>query len=113
MSTEALHDLPQWRAAIARHPVALLFKHSPICPISARALTQWERFVSSHPEVPTLFVDVIADRAVARGLAQECGVPHQSPQAILFRDGSPAWDASHDDIRVESLANALKSALAG
>jgi bacillithiol system protein YtxJ len=104
---ESLHDLGAFRAALGRHPAVMLFKHSPICPVSARAHAEWEDFLAAGPGVPTLFVDVIADRAVARALAQECGVAHQSPQAILFRDGRPAWHASHGDITAESLAAAV------
>jgi bacillithiol system protein YtxJ len=107
MTTESLHSLPMYAALLAREPLVMLFKHSPICPISATALGEWQRFVAAHPDVPTAFVDVIADRAVARGLATESGVPHQSPQAILFRKGRPAWHASHGDITAESLAAAL------
>lgn len=88
----------------------MLFKHSPICPISAKALTEWDRFLKLRPALPTLFVDVIADRAVARGLAQECGVAHQSPQVILFKDGRPAWNASHDAITAEALEAASRVA---
>jgi bacillithiol system protein YtxJ len=101
-----LHDLAAWRDAVARLPAVMLFKHSPICPVSARAHGEWERFLAGGPAVPALFVDVIADRAVARGLAEECGVPHQSPQAILFRGGRPVWHASHGAITAESLAQA-------
>jgi len=108
MTTESLHTLETWRTAIAREPLLMLFKHSPICPVSARALRQWQRFLATHPEVPTAFVDVIADRAVARGLSEESGVPHQSPQAILFRAGKAAWNADHDDITAESLAAAAR-----
>ena len=53
-----------------------------------------------------LFVDVIADRPLARGLAADVGVPHQSPQAILFVDGRPVWDRSHGSITAEALAEA-------
>jgi bacillithiol system protein YtxJ len=106
MTPETLHDLPAWRAAIARHPLVMLFKHSPICPVSAAALREWEAFCQACPALPKLFVDVIAERAVARGLADECGVPHQSPQAILFRGGRPAWDASHGAITAGSLRRA-------
>jgi bacillithiol system protein YtxJ len=104
---ERLHDLQAWRDAIARHGTILCFKHSPICPVSAEAHGEWKRFVAAHPEVPTLFVDVIADRPVARGLSEECGVPHASPQAILFRDGRAVWNASHGAITAESLARAV------
>jgi bacillithiol system protein YtxJ len=88
----------------------MLFKHSPICPISAKALSEWERFVQRRPELPTLFVDVIADRGVARGLSEECGVAHQSPQVILFKEGRPIWNASHDAITAEALEAASRVA---
>jgi bacillithiol system protein YtxJ len=106
MTHETLHDLPAWRAAIARHPALMLFKHSPVCPVSTAALREWEAFCRACPDLPKLFVDAIADRAVARGLAEECGVRHQSPQAILFRGGRPAWDASHGGITAEALRRA-------
>lgn len=99
-------SLEGWEAALAAHPRVLLFKHSPICPVSAAAREQWQRFLDDRPDLPALFVDVIADKPVARGLAQACGVPHASPQAILFESGRPAWDASHGAITVESLAAA-------
>jgi bacillithiol system protein YtxJ len=110
MSNETLHDLEAFAAALARRPKLILFKHSPICPISTRALSEWDAFRRAQPDVPTLSVDVIADRAVARGLAQACGVPHQSPQAIVFRDGRAVWDASHDAITAASLAEAWAAA---
>ncbi|MHC5211620.1 MAG: bacillithiol system redox-active protein YtxJ [Planctomycetota bacterium] len=106
MSNETLHDLEAFHAALGRTSKLVLFKHSPICPISDRAHREWQAFRRQHPDVPTLFVDVISDRFVARGLGRACGVPHQSPQAILFRDGAPVWDASHDAITTESLAEA-------
>jgi bacillithiol system protein YtxJ len=87
----------------------MCFKHSFACPISAAAHAEWLRFTAAHPELPTLFVDVIADRAVARGLANECGVPHASPQAILFRNGRAVWNASHGAITAEALARAIAS----
>ena len=71
--------------------------------MSAAAHREWEAFRVARPDVPTLIVDVIADRSVARGLGEACGVKHQSPQAILFRDGRPTWDASHGGITAESL----------
>jgi bacillithiol system protein YtxJ len=108
MAMQSIHDLAAWRAALQQHAKVMLFKHSPICPTSAAALREWRAFTAVHPDLPTLFVDVIADRAVARGLAAECGVEHASPQAILFRNGRPAWHASHGAITAASLAHAAK-----
>ncbi len=97
-----LHDLAAFAQGL-QQPRVLLFKHSPSCPISAAALAHYEVFRRELPDVPTMFVDVIADRAVARGIAEACGVRHESPQAILFELGKPVWHASHHAITVGSL----------
>ena len=106
MSDTILHTMDQYHAALAAHPRVLLFKHSPICPTSATAHREWVDFASRYPDVPRLFVDVIGARPVARGLAEASGIPHQSPQAILFEDGVPVWHASHWHITFESLVTA-------
>jgi bacillithiol system protein YtxJ len=98
-----LHDLAAFDRALATHPRVLLFKHSPTCPISADARDAYEAFRANLPDAPTLFVDVVADRPVARGIAERCGVRHESPQAILFELGQPVWHASHDAITVDAL----------
>jgi bacillithiol system protein YtxJ len=102
MAELVLHDLDTFAAQL-RQPRVLLFKHSPVCPISADAHAQYESFRRELPDVPTMFVDVIADRATARGIADRCGVKHESPQAILFEAGRPVWHASHHAITTASL----------
>jgi bacillithiol system protein YtxJ len=87
-------------------PRYLLFKHSPTCPISAGAFREYERFAAEHPDVPTGWIQVVAERALARAVAERTGVRHESPQAILLAAGSAEWDASHGAITVESLAEA-------
>ncbi len=110
MSTEMIHDLDAFQSALEQHPRVLLFKHSPICPVSSHAKREWDAFLGSHPDVPTLFVDVVGDRPVARELAGLVGVVHQSPQAILFVDGQATWDRSHHEITVDSLTAAWQGA---
>jgi bacillithiol system protein YtxJ len=102
MATTVLHDLGAYDRALAQ-PRVLLFKHSPVCPVSAAAKLAFDRFTQELPDVPALFVDVIADRAVARGIADHCGVRHESPQAILFENAAPVWSASHDAITLGAL----------
>jgi bacillithiol system protein YtxJ len=97
-----LHDLATYDRAL-QQPRVLLFKHSPVCPISAEAKAGYEKFARELPDAPTLFVDVIADRAVARGIAERCGVKHESPQAILFERGQAVWHAAHDAITAAAL----------
>ncbi len=105
MAPTELHDLATWERALAAG-LCLLFKHSPTCPVSAQAKAHWDRFVAEMPDVPALFVDVIAERALARGIAERCGVRHESPQAILFEAGKAAWHASHAAITLGALHGA-------
>ena len=106
MAQTILHNLDEFARAIRAHPRIFLFKHSPVCPVSAAALVEWQAFGTAARSVPTLFVDVIADRPTARGIAGACGVQHESPQAILFADGAAVWHASHDAITTAALQQA-------
>ena len=110
MSETVLHSLIDYQRAIVAAPRVLLFKHSPVCPISAVARVEYDAFCVAQPEAVTLFVDVIDDRPVARGLAELCCVEHQSPQAILFLHGKPCWHASHQAITVAELTKAWRQA---
>jgi thioredoxin 1 len=98
-------------AAVA--PLVLLYKHSPSCGVSATARRDVERFADAHPDVPVVEVDVIRDRGLSRQLAEELRVRHESPQAILLRDGAVAWHGSHWDVRRDVLAGAVASARTG
>lgn len=43
-------------------------------------------------------VDVIGEKPLARGLTAELGVPHQSPQALVFLHGELRAHASHGEL---------------
>ena len=85
-------------------PRFLLFKHSLVCPISAAAFSEYRRFVASHPDVPTGWIDVIGQRPLARGISERTGIRHESPQAMWFVGGKVTWTASHAGINATSLA---------
>jgi len=84
----------------------LLFKHSRTCPISAAAFKTYEAFCAAHPDVPTGWLDVRAQRAEAQWVAERTGVTHASPQALLLRAGAVAWHANHWNIDADALAKA-------
>ncbi|MCZ6598145.1 MAG: bacillithiol system redox-active protein YtxJ [Planctomycetota bacterium] len=88
-------------------PSFLLLKHSPICPISARAFEEYRAFVAEHPDVPTAWLDVIGQRPLSRAVEARTGIGHESPQALWIRDGAVAWSASHEGITRASLAELL------
>ena len=89
-------------AALAA-PRFLLFKHSHRCGISTRAFRTYEIFCESHTDVPTGWLDVVAQRDWSLRVAERTGVGHQSPQAIWIRRGAVAWHASHTRITREAL----------
>ena len=84
----------------------LVFKHSLICPVSAAAFREYQAFVAEHPDVQTAWIDVIGERPWSQRVATATGVRHESPQALLIRDGRVAWHASHGAVTQRALATA-------
>jgi hypothetical protein len=72
-------------ATVLAEPLAVVYKHSPICPSSGMAYE-------------------VADRV---------GVVHASPQAIILRAGVAAWHGSHFDLRADTMARRLESIKTG
>ena len=88
----------------------LLFKHSLICPISARAFREYTAFLAGDPQVPTGWIDVIGQRPWSQRVEAETGLAHASPQALLLHGGQVIWHASHGGITKDSLATAIGGA---
>ena len=114
-----LKDIDAWQAlwdalAAPDAEARLVFKRSPTCSLSRAAEDAFERFVSAKPDGgPDRYcrVDVIAQRDVARKIAEDTGVRHESPQALLLGPGRRVvWHASHRAIHEASLAEAVKRA---
>jgi bacillithiol system protein YtxJ len=108
MTTESLSDTAELERRLASGTL-LLFKHSPICPVSARAKTELERFLAARPEVPSALVDVLVARPLSQLVAARSGVRHESPQALLFVDGACVWNASHGAITRAALERAWQA----
>ena len=83
----------------------LLFKHSSTCPISARAYREM-REVNS----PVSIVVVQQSRELSREVAARTGVPHESPQALVLRNGRAVWSASHFEVTADAVEQALRNA---
>ena len=96
--------------ARSRETPVLFFKHSLTCPISGAAFREYQRFLDERPEddgaVYTL-IEIQNARDVSTEVAQRTGVRHESPQALLMRDGEVTWHASHWSIRADALAEAV------
>ena len=84
------------------HPV-LLFKHSVTCGISASVFRE-----VAEVETPINLVVVQDDREISNEIARRTGIRHESPQAIIIKDGEVVYHASHFDITSGDLAERLQ-----
>lgn len=91
-------------------PLALVYKHSNRCPISAAAMQEVQQLLEERPDAPVWIVEVNTQRALSREVAERTGVTHESPQAILLSNGDVVYDASHFDVRADALARELDAA---
>jgi len=86
----------------------ILFKHSTTCPISERAWQEVRAFIQeSSDEVQVVMIKVIESRPVSNHAADELGVKHQSPQALLISDRKVLWHASHQSVTLDNIKKAL------
>lgn len=83
----------------------LIFKHSTRCSISSSALNRLERSwqQAEMENVKTYFLDLIQFRNVSNQIAEEFGVPHQSPQVIVIDQAKAIYDNSHMGIAYDAL----------
>jgi len=94
-------------ATALAEPLAVVYKHSPICPTSGLAYEEIRSLRRLQQDVPVYLVDVIHSRPLSRYIAERLGVVHASPQAIILRSGVPAWHGSHFDLRADTMARQL------
>ncbi|HXG92859.1 MAG TPA: bacillithiol system redox-active protein YtxJ [Blastocatellia bacterium] len=90
----------------------LLFKHSTTCPISGRAFRKLQEHIElANGGVGYNLVIVQTARAVSNEVADRLGIRHESPQAILIRNGREVWNASHFDITADAIEEAIRGAM--
>ena len=99
-------DLEQLLERSKTDPV-LIFKHSTQCSISDQAYDEFTRFAGMAGDLNCGLVLVIENRDLSNAIASRLGVRHESPQAIVVRDGKPEWNASHWSITAEALNKAI------
>ncbi len=110
MNLTPVSDLAELESAIAEsneRPV-LLFKHSRACGLSHEALDELRAHASRHcGRTAYRMITVQSHRRVSDEAARRLGVRHETPQAILLRDGRPVWKASHFGITADRLDHAV------
>jgi bacillithiol system protein YtxJ len=106
-----IDELDQTLADSHERPV-LLFKHSYTCGVSAEALDELRSHLkeSGSAEVQYAMVTVQTHREVCHTITKRLGVRHETPQAILVRDGRAIWSASHFRVNAAEIQKALATA---
>jgi bacillithiol system protein YtxJ len=108
-----LSDIAGLEAALAesRERPVVIFKHSRTCGVSCEALEALHSHLESGAGGASYkVITVQSHRQVADEVTTRLGIRHETPQAILLRDGEPVWSASHFRITARQLQAALGDA---
>lgn len=92
-----ISQLAQLNEESGQTPVGI-FKHSTRCSISATALDRLERNWSKAQDteaVSMYYLDLLAHRDISNAIAEKYGIPHESPQFILLKNGEAVYHESH------------------
>jgi bacillithiol system protein YtxJ len=108
LDLEKEQDLEDLLERSKTNPV-IIFKHSTQCGISTQAYEEFIDFAEGADGLICGVVRVIENRKLSNAIAERFNVRHQSPQALLIKDGRPIWHASHWSINPDSLSEALTS----
>lgn len=108
MNWKPLTSVAQLEAIInteSQTATILLFKHSTTCSISNTALNRLERnWQDTDSEMITpYYLDLLNHRDVSNAIATLTGVEHQSPQALVIKNGVCTYSATHSAIRYDEL----------
>lgn len=96
MKWEILSTEQQLLDLLDKESLFAIFKHSTRCSISSMAKNRVER--DWDLDFPIYYLDLIQYRSISNLIAAKSGIEHQSPQLIVFQNGLPVYDASHNAI---------------
>jgi bacillithiol system protein YtxJ len=110
-SLQRIDELEQLLTESGAQPL-LLFKHSYSCGISAEALDELVEYLNSDRpgSVRYAMVTVQTHRDVSNAVAAKLGVRHETPQALVIRNGRVVWTASHFRVTAKAVDAAIKAA---
>jgi bacillithiol system protein YtxJ len=76
----------------------ILFKHSTTCPISAGV---YQEISNADADINLIVVQHARD--VSAAIAEKTGIRHESPQAIVLKNGKVVYHASHYDVTADEV----------
>jgi len=92
----------------SRDNSVLIFKHSTRCSISDSALGRLQRNWKEEnaEQMSCYYLDLIQFRDLSNRVAEKYGIRHESPQALIIRDGKCVFSQTHSQIRLSDLLQA-------
>jgi bacillithiol system protein YtxJ len=103
-----LSNLADLDSALAgQNGTIVLYKHSTQCGNCDRAIAEIKAFMADHPAPTFYYLDLLEHRDVSNAIAQRLGVKHESPQAIVLKDGKVSAVLNHRAISSASLEKVL------
>jgi monothiol bacilliredoxin len=94
------------------HPSAAIFK-AGTCHKTNETFQHVEALLEPRVELKLGIIRVLEARAASNHVEARTGITHESPQLILFKDGSPVFDRDNWDITPEDLEQALQEHFSG
>jgi monothiol bacilliredoxin len=106
---QQIEDLDRLLAQTAERPL-LLFKHSLTCGTSAEALDELiEHLNEDKLDARYAIVTVQSHRELSNAVSARLGIRHETPQALLIRDGRVIWSASHFRVTAAAVQSAIRA----
>jgi bacillithiol system protein YtxJ len=103
-----INELDELLAESRQRPL-LLFKHTYSCGVSAEALDELvDHLKQKTGDARYALVTVQTHREISNAVASRLGIRHETPQALLVRDGQVVWSASHFRVTATAVETALK-----
>ena len=113
MDFNKIGNIEEWESFYASNNSKdkIIFKFSPICPISFMAekkFDSWVKNLNNAKELEVAKVDVINSRSLSQLIEKQTNIRHESPQVIwLDKKGKVKWDANHYSITKGALDEQL------
>jgi len=103
VSNQLIETVDQFEELFQKHEEFLFVKNSLTCPISQAAFEEYQEFAGQHNEYPCYHLHVQDSRPLSNYIAEQFGIKHESPQALLFKGKEIVWNASHWKITNDAL----------
>ncbi|PKG24959.1 bacillithiol system redox-active protein YtxJ [Niallia nealsonii] len=104
-----IDTVEEFNEVVKNNESILFLKHSLTCPISQAGFEQYQQYTANNNEVDAYYLAVQDSRPLSNHIAETYDIKHESPQVLLFADNKVVWNASHHNITVSALKDAVST----